>query len=370
MIDNDLPINQNGLQVSATKSKKNEFKTLLIQNKAKNFSITKEIEKKLKLPPIYFAELSAIDKKHDQINTICLLENKGAFLQLCPSTNKYLCCNYRIINTGANCSFGCSYCILQDYLKTKMHLINVNLDNELRSFSKDLPLKTKKHLRIGNGEFTDSLIIDHLTGFSSKIINFFKKYPHIIFEFKTKSINIDNLLQIPAEPNIVVAWSLNTPFVTQELEAETPTLEQRLEAAKKIADKGYNLAFHFDPMVDYDNAHHDYAAVIDKLYEYIPKAQIRWISMGALRFTKGLAKTAKKSPLFINEFIEGDDHKLRYLRPKRVSLFQNLLQAIQKKSADQFTYLCMESPAVWEQVYGFTPKDNDDFERWFNSKVF
>jgi len=44
--------------------------------------------------------------------------HRGTFLQHCPAgTTGMVCCNYLVMNFGANCPFDCSYCFLQDYLK-------------------------------------------------------------------------------------------------------------------------------------------------------------------------------------------------------------------------------------------------------------
>jgi spore photoproduct lyase len=62
---------------------------------------------------------------------------------------------------------------------------------------------------IGSGEFTDSLVLDSLSCYSSQIIDFFRKYPLVSFEFKTKSDNIGNIIKAKPVKNIVISWSIN-----------------------------------------------------------------------------------------------------------------------------------------------------------------
>ena len=184
-------------------------------------------------------------------------------------------------------------------------------------------------------------------------------------------MNIDKLLTINPSDNIIVGWSVNTDKIIKEVEKNTPTLVKRLEAAKQVAQAGYKLSFHFDPIVLYEDMEKDYKKVVELIYQYIPAQQISWISLGCLRFTKGLAQSFfKKSPGFIDEFIAGDDNKLRYLRHRRVKAYKLLADHIKKHNPKQFVYLCMESQAVWEQVFEFSFETNEDFEKWFNEKVF
>ncbi len=49
---------------------------------------------------------------------------------------------------------------------------------------------------MGTGEFTDSLMMDEVTGIGGAIIEHTSGMPNIMMELKTKSDNIDHLLDI------------------------------------------------------------------------------------------------------------------------------------------------------------------------------
>jgi spore photoproduct lyase len=52
------------------------------------------------------------------------------------------------------------------------------------------------------------------------------------------------------------------------------------------------------------------------------------------------------------EFISGVDNKMRYFRPIRTSVYRVLKEALEKHIEEKHLYLCMESPTVWEDVFG------------------
>lgn len=300
-----------------------------------------------------------------------ILPFHGHLLKPCPATSQYNCCNYQILNTGLNCTYSCTYCILQDYFDHGNLVlfgdIEDYLETELLPFLQNDPHQK----RIGTGEFTDSLILDPYTHLSSKLIDLFRPYATKILELKTKSLNIEEILATKPSPNTIISWSLTTPYLAEQVEADSPSVEDRIQAAKKITDHGFDVGFHFDPIILYDQALPDYEEVIHQLYAAIPGEKIRWISLGMLRFTKGLKPLfLQRSPLFMDEFILAPDHKFRYLRFRREKTFKHILDTIRSCHNKQFVYLCMESDAVWEKVFGFTHDTNEHFDAWFNDHVF
>ena len=203
------------------------------------------------------------------------------------------------------------------------------------------------HIRIGSGEFTDSLLFDHITRYSFDIVEFFRGRTEY-FEFKTKSANIGNLLQIPAAENIVVGWSVNPQNIIDSAEALTQPLEARLAAAAKIAEHGYKTAFHFDPVILHKGWRENYLSVIDKIKNAVPPQSIAWISVGTLRFSRELKKCIesrfKNNTILDEEFLLDFDGKMRYPKAIREQIYKTLAPALKKAFPHTYIYLCMEEP--------------------------
>jgi len=195
---------------------------------------------------------------------VFIIKERGDFIKPCPCTKHHLGCGYWIFNLGFGCPFDCSYCYLQQYSNFPGIVLPANLEDFFSSFDK-FSKKLTKPIRIGTGEFSDSLALDHITEYSGLLIPYFKD-KKVLFELKTKSDNIANLLTIEPSPNIIISWSLNPASLIESEEKGTASLDARIEAAGKVQAAGYHLGFHFDPIIDTEGFKQLYEEVIDKLY--------------------------------------------------------------------------------------------------------
>ena len=260
----------------------------------------------------------------------------------CPCSQLSRACGYQIMNAGTGCAFDCVYCYLQGYVNAPGILLPGNFDEILDRFAG----YNRPGMRIGTGQFTDSLIFDHLTGFSKKIINAFRRYPKTIFEFKTKSCHIENILTTPAAENILISWSMNPQNVIDSAEFLTASLSERIQAAKQCVEKGYRVGFHFDPVIYYDGWEKDYENVVHSIFDAVDPCAVAWISLGCLRMTLKTRQVMEQrfpdSDLLFAEQINGFDGKLRYPRAVRREIYQKILKWLCCRAPDVMTYLCME----------------------------
>ena len=302
----------------------------------------------------YPANLSA-GKRH-----LLLCRNRGAFFKACPGTREYRCCDYQVLNIGMNCPMDCVYCILQSYLNNPWLSFFVNVEALFAELEGKLAAEPQRIFRIGTGEFTDSLALDNLTHFSTKLVPFIAQQKNAVLELKTKSANITNLQHLDHGGRSIVAWSLNSPVIMQREELRTATLKQRLEAAQQCASWGYHLAFHFDPIILHPGWQEGYTETIRALFAAVPAKAIAWISLGALRYLPSLKQIAASrfpaSRLFYQSFIDGLDGKRRYFREERVEMYRFIVAELQRHTADSTClYFCMENDTIWQQVFGFSP---------------
>ena len=307
--------------------------------------------------------------------TLLVTRRKGPFLTFCQGmTDRHrACCAYRVLNVVENCPLDCSYCILQGYLDNPLVVLNANLDDlaeELRrACSPEATGNTGglpalrgqgRLLRIGTGELGDSLALDRLTGLSLDLMRIVEPFDDVVLEFKTKTVEIENLLARPAPPNVVVSWSLNTPGHIAREEIGAPPLADRLAAAQRCQEHGYRLGFHFDPLIHSPTWEEDYRAVVEALFDHVDAARVVWISLGALRFPPALKPAIERrfprSAIACGELVPSWDGKLRYFRPIRAGMYRQMAGWIAARGPGVAVYLCMESPEVWEDVFGEPPR--------------
>jgi len=282
-----------------------------------------------------------------------LTAEKFDIFKACPCTQGVFGCGYTILNIGFGCAYDCTYCYLQHYTNAPGIVLPVNVAEILDRLAAILD-KAKRPLRIGTGEFTDSLVFDDVLPYSTYLVPFFTNRDHIL-ELKTKSVNISNLLEMEGRPNVVIAWSLNTPARIAADEPDTPTLDERLEAAAQVLEAGYGVGFHFDPIIQYDGWERDYRETVEAMFE-ATAGRIDWISLGALRFHRSLKPVIEgrfPNPTLLDGELLLDplDGKMRYIEPVRVDIFQKMVRWINKHDHDTVVYLCMEPEHVWREVF-------------------
>lgn len=291
--------------------------------------------------------------------TLVLTKNKGLFIRSCPGTANYTCCNYKILHIGTFCTMDCSYCILQSYFHPPLFQFFVNHDD--LKISLDSEFSQNKIMRIGTGEYTDSLIWEDIYPFADMLISQFSNQTSAVLELKTKTVNVGNILDVQHNQKTILSWSLNTETIIKTEERRTSSLNARLNAAAKCQDKGYPLAFHFDPMIIYPGCEEEYREVIDRLFTQISPDNIVWISLGTFRFMPSLKSIIEKrfnlSKIVYGEFIKGMDGKMRYFKPLRINFYKQIISFIRSMAPNVTVYFCMEDSEVWEKTLGFDPTE-------------
>lgn len=298
---------------------------------------------------------------------------QGRLVKECPGTTNHICCGYKIINVMTNCPMDCSYCILQGYLNNPCLTLYPEFAKIFREIDELLKRAPHRLLRFGTGELGDSLILDDIIGFAGEAVPFFSEKGNGILELKTKSAKVEHLLTLKHGGRTVVSWSLNPPKIIAEEEHLAASLSERLEAARRCADAGYPVGFHFDPLIYYRGWEDDYRTVVELLFEYIDPTKVIWVSLGGLRYPPMLKQVVRErfpdSRIFAGELIPGEDGKLRYVKPIRVEMYGKMLSWLRACDDDLFVYLCMERGDVWQEVFGSTPGGTDGLTRSFEDRV-
>ncbi len=306
------------------------------------------------------------------------LKYKGRFFRKCPGTKNYFCCGYKIFHFGEGCPLDCTYCILQLYLNRPGLKIWGNLIEdgffELASVLEEHKNKGEV-LRIGTGEFADSLALEHIAGVSKKLIYFWKeKNPLAVLELKTK-VFLDKTFfeKLPPDPRIIFAWSVNTEKVIKEEEKKAPSLKARLKSAKYAIERGFTVAFHFDPIIFYPEATEEYPRVLEEILNEVPAERIAWISLGTLRYPPELKQIAEarfpETKIYAEEFIDGLDKKKRYFIDLRRELYLSLKKLIKSVEGEVVFYFCMERERMWKEVLEKEVRSSEDVKKMLDESA-
>jgi len=354
-----------------------KIRRILMEKGAENDSLAKKILKELPNIPIENVEPDELAPREDieemDKQSLRMIHFNGEFLKPCPGTRKYICCGYQILNIGINCPMDCSYCFLQSYINQPSLRIFSNLEYHLKVIDDIIDTSPDRIFRIGTGEFTDSLSLDYLTGWTDFLLPFFSGRKNCILELKTKTSCIKGLIKSSYRKNIVVAWSLNTPRIIANEEHKTASLKRRILAAQECQKAGFVLGFHFDPLINYPGWEDGYEEAVQVLEKYIDPESIIWVSLGSFRYMPNLKRAIKRRfpgiDIFDGEFVTGLDGKFRYFKPIRVEMYAKVSERLKKWYDDLGLYLCMESDDVWKKSLGWSPKNSANLSSYLDNRV-
>ncbi len=299
---------------------------------------------------------------------VALRSFMGRHVQKCPGSPSMICCNYRVFNMCFNCLYNCTYCYLHDYINAYGIHQFLDLEPLYGGIARMIAETDMPVVRAGPGEYTDSLMMDDLTGTAARLIGIAADNPRLFLELKTKSDRIDHLLGIERKGNTVMAWSMNTPSVVDRHEEGTANLERRIAAAGQAAESGYYTAFHFDPIVIYPGCEREYRDVVARLRGAVNPESVLWVSMGGFRCTPGfyhslLSSGGKHRELVSGEMFPGPDGKMRYLKSMRVDMYRMMKRELEAVFPGAFIYMCMETADVWAGVFERKYASSDELER-------
>lgn len=289
-------------------------------------------------------------------------------LGFCPvASPKTRCCNLLTLDAVENCGYGCTYCSIQSFFNGKQVVFDRDFKDKLAA----LPIDPDKTYHIGTGQSSDSLMWGNSHGVLDALIDFARHHPNVILELKTKSANITHLLKQDIPANLICSWSLNPPVIIANEEYATASLEQRLDAARRLTDKGVVVGFHFHPMIHYQGWEADYRAIFTRLQEQFNSWEVALVSIGTLTYTKSVMRSIRESRLnsqILKMPLVEADGKLSYPDEVKRELFRHAYNSFSPTWKNEvFFYLCMENQRFWEPVFGFDYESNEAFEQAMKS---
>lgn len=286
-------------------------------------------------------------------------------LGLCPAySDETVCCGLHTLDAVRGCPFSCSYCTIQTFYGETAEL-EANLMQKLET----IDLDPERRYHIGTGQASDSLVWGDRGGILEALLAFAEANPNVLLELKTKSDNVAYLATQRVPANVVCSWTMNTETIIRNEEQGAATLANRISAARRIADRGIPVSFHFHPMVYYLGWEREYSEVVELVLETFSAAEISFISMGSVTMIKPVVQEIRRrggeSKILQMEMVQDHHGKLTYPDRVKLDLFKKLYGAFEPWHHEVFFYLCMETAAIWKEVLGAAFATNSEFEEAF-----
>jgi spore photoproduct lyase len=167
---------------------------------------------------------------------------------------------------GTGCPGRCQYCYLQTHLGKKPYIrIYVNLEQIFAKIAAIVDANSPHTTSFEAASTSDPLAVEHITGSLAQTISFFGGLDHAKLRVVTKFSNIDSLLNITHNQHTKFRFSLNPTEMIRRYEHHTASLEERIEAARRIARAGYPFGFIIAPLFIYPGYQADYADLFQRL---------------------------------------------------------------------------------------------------------
>ena len=332
-----------------------------LENKKKTLLHVKQLYKQIQEKPKSYEEFNVSTNKRDKFNFF-EYEKEELSLGSCPvASPKTRCCNLLTLDAVESCGFDCSYCSIQSFYNEN----KIGFDKNFASKLKNLKLDPNKNYHIGTGQSSDSLMWGNKHGILEALFEFARQNKNVILELKTKSDNISYFLENDVPKNILCTWSINTPTIIKNEENLSSTLEQRIGSARKLADKGVLVGFHFHPIVVYENYLEEYKQTVNRLLENFKSEEVALVSLGTLTFIKPVIKKLRsrdfKSKILQMPLVDASGKQSYPLHVKE-KMFKGVYEAFKPWHDKVYFYMCMEDESLWKKVFGYEYAHNDEME--------
>ena len=204
-----------------------------------------------------------------------------------------------------NCIYDCRYCFLQGMYRSAHHVLFVNYEDFLEQITATAATHNED-VAFFSGYDCDSLALEPVTHFAKYFTPKIMEIPNALLELRTKSTQIRHLLDLPANPRCIVAFSISPEEVVKNTEFKTPSLKKRIDAICKLQENGWTVGLRFDPIIYFDGYEDVYKNMFNHIFNEINTEALHSVSLGVFRmpdkFFKNLIKMHPQENIFSAPF--------------------------------------------------------------------
>ena len=189
------------------------------------------------------------------------------------------------LTTG--CPGRCEYCYLLGSLPGRPYLrVYVNVPEILARAAAYIEEHRPRVTVFEGSAVSDPVPVERYTGALAAAITFFAGQEHGRLRLVTKFSDVDSLLHLPHARRTTIRFSVNTAAVVGRYEPATPRLEERLQAAARVAGAGYPLGFMIAPVILYEGWRRDYGELLGTIGSHLDRSQPLTFEFVTHRFTE------------------------------------------------------------------------------------
>jgi len=166
---------------------------------------------------------------------------------------------------------------------------------------------------------------------------------------------VERLLELDHKGHTILSWSVNPPQVCAVFEENIPGIEKRLEAMRRVAEKGYPLRAVMMPIIPVEGWQEIYAAFTEHLVKTVP---IQRLTLGGVCTYRGARKLMERkmgADNAISSHIDdgsgtAGDGRMRYPRELRHRIYSLIIGVVRRLRPDLELALCLEERELWHST--------------------
>lgn len=239
-----------------------------------------------------------------------------------------------------NCIYDCRYCFLQGMYRSANYVLFINYQNFVDELEKVINACNGEKCYFYSGYDCDSLALEPVTNFVEYFLPLFRNKANAILELRTKSTQIRSLLDVEPFDNCVVAMSFTPENIATSLEHKVPTINKRIDAIKRLQERGWPIALRFEPLIYQTNYKSSYSELFETIFTEIDSSALHSVSIGTFRMPDAYFRSLNK--LY-------PDEKLFAAKLAKT----NNMVSYKKDIEDELSYFCQQKllEFITEDIY-------------------
>lgn len=268
--------------------------SLYIENEVKDHPITREICRRLpravKIPCERYGEVFNPRAQNFRLQkdrrALILARKFDHFALPSPETCGLGMAHQYYFSHMMNCIYDCRYCFLRGMYRSANLVLFVNYEDFQRAIEERIAEAAGEEIIFFSGFDCDSLAMEPVTGFARSFLDFFSRRPRAWLELRTKSTQVEALLEREAMPNVIAAFSFTPHEVGIAMEHHVPPVARRLAAMARLQERGWKLGLRFDPLIYHDEYERTYRRLFADVFAHLRAESIHSVTLGPFRLPK------------------------------------------------------------------------------------
>ena len=272
---------------------------------------------------------------------------KSRFIEIFRTTPpKTVCPNFFVLSHANGCAFmpRCRYCYLKSsfwYLSAPLAFSNV--DQMVREVEAWIARDELETYILNSGNLSDSLAFEQTRPAMARLVEVFRQKaeaagrPHSLLLVTKRGLHeCRTLLETAPCRNVIVSFSINNDQAAKDHEPGAPPSAERLDAARRLRERGWRLRLRMDPMIE----GYDYVETARQVKAARPER----VTLGTLRAEAGLLRLGEDGLFDELEKPTEERAMARYPLGRRLALYR---QATGVLLPEVPVALCEETLDVW-----------------------